>query len=681
MTVLRVYPVGGEIPRLSVERLPEAGAVYARDCDFSRSDVRVLPVSETYQVLQHGSRSFQVDQDGALHVFSDSSVSVVPSPVADELYDRFYCCSPESGLRVKSGVDGELFRVGVPEPVWSDESPFITVLNSFTDEHGNQIAVRQGVSLMGSVWWEDASGNRSDLMNTEVTELSVFTGDADDLGDIYSAEFVLKSADGEWPEVGNDLALCGALVGFDAGMHPLGALYSSSSMRAGTGDPAGMFGSDDVVGTVRFDTVTGADGVEHEVVVFGVTLNIVDARAYLVTLVNEWGEESAPSAAVSVSLAEDEDAQLRFVLDRLPLSDGFVPVTGLRVYRSAITSGSLGDYFYLADVALSEFEDGVYLYSDDVSESAAADDVAVLSTENYLPPPEGLLGIGVHPSGFVFGWKGAELWVSEPYLPYAWNPGNTLVLNADIVGAMVHAGAIFCATKAYPELVNGSDPAGLLPMRLSNPQAGVSAAAMTDAGNLVFASPDGLVQVAGGDARLMSDHFTRAVWRERYGDYLDQLSLVVYDGALYGIFRDIAGFVIRLDEGGACCQSSLFASDVQYHAEQDRLYLLGNDELQVVDQFRGLAELKSKPFRLLKPEHLSVLSVVGEGVIRAAVFADGREVFRGDDVLAGQGQVMCRLAGGFRATIWSVWFELVGDAVLTDCYLASSVRVLRYAKG
>lgn len=679
MAVLRINPVSGEVPRLSAERLPDQAAGFALDCDFSHSDIRVLPVAEPYQTFQVAPRSFHLDKDGGLHVFENSAVSVVSSPVADEQYNRFYCCSPELGLRVKSEVDGELLRPGVPVPVWVDDSPLITVLNPFTDESGNEIAVRSGVGLLASVWWEDSAGTRSSLLNVSVTELSVFTGDADDLGDIYSAEFVLQAPDDEWPVVDSDLTLCASLVGMGAldgqPVTVVGSLVSSGSLRADTDDPVRVFGSSDVTGSVRFDTVSDAAGVEHEVVVFSVTLSIVDARAYVVTLVNRWGEESAPSRAVSVSLSDDEDARLQFNWDNLRLEAGYADVKSLRIYRSAITSGSLTDYFYLAEIAVAA--SGLFLYTDDVSASDAADDVAVLSTEDYLPAPDGLQGVGVHPSGFLFGWKGAELWVSEPYLPYAWKPGNVLVLNADIVGAVVHSGAIFCATEAYPELVNGSDPTGLLPMRLGNPQAGVGAAAIADAGNLIFASPDGLVQVSGADARLMTDHFSRSVWKSRYGGYLDQLSLVVYDGALYGVFSDIDGFVIRLDEGGACCQSSLRAHQVQYHPALDQLFLLGADALNVVGVSKVSARVESKPFRLTKPEHLSVLSLVGTGRVRAHVFADGKPVLQVDDVLSGKQAALARVPGGFRGLVWVVQLELFGDAVVTDCYLSSSVRRLR----
>lgn len=677
MTVIRMNPVLGEVPRLNAERLPEQAAAFARDCDFAYSDIRALAVLDSYQVLQEAPHSFHLDENGEVHTFHDSAMSVIASPVADELYDRFYCCSPETGLRVKSGIDGELYRVGVPVPKWSEDKPFVTVLDSIGP-------VALGVTFLASVWWEDAAGTRSNVTLSTVRSLSAYTGKKEDFDHETAAEFVIVPVGGVWPDVAGDLTLCASLTGmqnFSVGIpRPIGSIISSSSIRVATGEPLKIFGTGDVTGTVRMETLTGASGVTREVVLFSVTVGIVDERAYLVTLVNQWGEESAPSRAVSVALSEEEDAQLVFNLDHLQLPDGYVGISTLRIYRSAITSGSLTDYFYLDEVPLSDFDEGTFLYTDDVSESDAADDVAILSTEDYLPAPDGLQGVGVHPSGFVFAWKGAELWVSEPYLPYAWKPGNTLVLNADIVGAKVHSGSVFCATKAYPELINGSDPSGLLPMRLSNPQAGVGAAAIADAGNLVFASPDGLVQVAGADAQLMSNHFTRAVWRERYGDYLGQLSLEVYDGALYGVFQDIDGFVIRLDESKALCRSSLRGKQVQYHPEQDRLYVLGDGELRVVGQKRGTAQCQTKPFRLLKPEHFSVLSITGYGVIGIAVFADGREVLRTDNALTGGDSALWRLPGGFRAAVYRVSFTLSDDAFLTDCYLASSVRRLRNAK-
>ncbi len=82
-----------------------------------------------------------------------------------------------------------------------------------------------------------------------------------------------------------------------------------------------------------------------------------------------------------------------------------------------------------------------------------------LSTDNYDAPPEDLQGLISIQNNILAGFRGNQVFFSEPNLPHAWPKRYALTFDANIIAIAPVSGYILVMTDRYPFRISGSDPA------------------------------------------------------------------------------------------------------------------------------------------------------------------------------------------------------------------------------
>lgn len=395
-----------------------------------------------------------------------------------------------------------------------------------------------------------------------------------------------------------------------------------------------------------------------------------ESRAYTYTYVNQYGEEGPPANPLLVDMTENQTVNLSYTV--LSDSSGYCPVTKIRIYRTS--TGSQGtDYLFVAEVAVDAVN---HNYSDTVKNAALGE---AISTRGYFPPPQTLKGIAALPNGSLVGFEGNTIWFSEAYLPYAWKPANTQVVQHLVVGLCVYDTGLYVTTQAYPVMISGYSPDGMSAQKIPAIQAGVSKGSIVNAGPFVaWASHDGIVTARGLNASLdlSFQFFTRDEWRTRYASKLSLMRLNVHDGHLIAWFTDgTPGFLIRLDENTPSFTKLTDNITCAFvHPEADALYLgYGNN----IYNFKGGSTRMSythwsKDFLLPKPDSLGAVQLIGGGTVTVTVYADGSQILSNTLSLTNTGMTVIRLPSGFKSRRWSLKIDGQTDSYVQQYAMVTS---------
>jgi hypothetical protein len=238
-------------------------------------------------------------------------------------------------------------------------------------------------------------------------------------------------------------------------------------------------------------------------------LNIDPTTSYVFTYVNDVDEESGPSlpseivtrpTGVSVAITTPTDTPTG--------TSSEYGIVSKRIYRAA--TGNTGTVFrFVAEIPLAQA-----IYDDVLTDAQLGE---VLETELFALPPDDLRGIIALPNGIMAGFRRNQLCLSARNHPHAWPVEYRLNTDTDIVGIANIDSTIVIGTESFPYLAGGNDPSAFSMTKLEVPQACVakrSFAYLTNIG-VVFASPDGLIAVAGtGQVRNLTETvFSRRQWQ------------------------------------------------------------------------------------------------------------------------------------------------------------------------
>lgn len=220
------------------------------------------------------------------------------------------------------------------------------------------------------------------------------------------------------------------------------------------------------------------------------------SASWVYTYVSDKGEEGPPSPPSSTETRFMSQAGAIQTANLSGMERGVTGPYGVtlkRIYRSA---GGIFRQVAELPVARETYADTTL----DVDLGLA------LESEGWDPPPEDLEGIIALSNGVVAGFAGRDVWFSEPYQPHAWPSDYVQVANADIVGLGAYGTTVVVGTKNRPHLVTGSHPADAVMVELELKQACVSKRSFSKIGGhgIVYASPDGLVQVGPGGSAIIS---------------------------------------------------------------------------------------------------------------------------------------------------------------------------------
>lgn len=224
-----------------------------------------------------------------------------------------------------------------------------------------------------------------------------------------------------------------------------------------------------------------------------------EERQYVFTYVSAWGEESPPSPpSTAVTWSPGESCELTSIA--APPS-GDYNIVAKRIYRTLE-----GEFLYVASI-----DDAATAYTDAVASSALGE---ALPSATWYPPPSTLKGLRMHPAGFLVGFYGKALAVSEPYLPHAWDANKQITVDETIVGIAVFGQNILVATEGTPYVVSGTDPGSLSVERIETGEKCLNKRGMADMGDyVVYPSPVGLVAIGLGVNKVLTEKmYTPEEW-------------------------------------------------------------------------------------------------------------------------------------------------------------------------
>lgn len=358
-----------------------------------------------------------------------------------------------------------------------------------------------------------------------------------------------------------------------------------------------------------------------------------DDVAYVYTFVTAFGEEGPPSPASNVLERTDTETVTIPMPSTEHPSGNYNFGTGAkkRIYRS--NTGSTNTTFqFVAEVS---FATTTY---DDSSESFALGEV--LPSGTWIGPPDDdtslypdgpLVGLIAVANGVFTGFTGKRLCLSEPFLPHAWPIDYRITLEEDIVAIGSVTNGIVALTDGAPYFVTGVDPSAMTAIKLDIAQACVNDRSVVDMGEyLLYAGPDGLVAVSGGEGEVVTNGLISAKqWNEDFNP--TTYRAFRYENT-YVAFWNGGGFVYDPRAGEAALSNLSYTGEVRggyMHPKDGELYIIVGNKIK---KYRGgtankTLKWKSKQYVTPKPVSMGWVSVHAQAYpVTVRVWADGTQI-------------------------------------------------------
>lgn len=683
MTALPQKQFTGEFPRLPAYDLPVGAAQSAINCDFTQGNLQgIKSRTPVAGISASGAKSIFIYDSLYYSYYTWSrDVDAVRSPIADDAYSRFYWCDGTNFYVSRGDVGGSggepsttnRYLVGVPQP--ASAMTFNAAGTNFTI-NGYRPTVH-------TIFCEGSDGARKNETAVGANTFVTDTLNACQITTNVSASCDALNANVDVPTT--------SITGYDESGNPITETTTTSQAPSVTYKMAVevrfLTETGYLSAVIRQDTNTNTypaemAGLTGSFAYSGNTLTVNlrtrsdyrEARAYTYTYVNQYGEEGPPANPLQIDIIEGQSVALAYTP---PGTHSYCPITRIRVYRTA-TGGTGTDYLFVGEAVINQ---GAPSFVDAIKGSALGE---TIQTRDFYPPPQNLRGIVGMPGGVLAGFSGNTVYLSQPYLPYAWKPTTTQALENRVIGLCPYENGLYVTTTAHPVLITGYSPETMSSQKIPAIQAGVSKGSFCNAGPFaVYASNDGLVTMRGVNASLdlSFKFFTREQWRSLYGSKLNHMRLNAHDGHLLGWFDDgTPGFLIKMDESSP---SFTKLTDVVYsalvHPLTDALYVGDGTSVFAFKTSSGRQAWThwSKDFILLKPENLGAVQLIGGGSVVLTVYADGTQVFQATLSLNETGSIIQRLPSGFMARRWSFKLEGSSNAFVNELVPVTSPAELK----
>lgn len=334
--------------------------------------------------------------------------------------------------------------------------------------------------------------------------------------------------------------------------------------------------------------------------------NITVTRSYVYTYVNIFDEEGAPSDPVTATGHLNGTWTITGYIN--PANAATRGLNRIRLYRTI--SGSTGTQFF----RVAEFVINTTTYTDSQTDTAVAQVGIVLQSTLWAEPLQ-MEGLVLMPNGFFAGWKGRDLYFSEPYRPWAWPAEYTLSVDHPIVDCGVVGQTLVVLTTVSPVYVTGVTPSAMSMTKLTQVEPCVSAnsVAATPEG-IYYASPNGLIiATPQGVASVTRNIIGREIWQRDYIPYIEDS--VFYDTQYIATGAAGAGFIF-----GALGNQPYITRLINFPTVTglwtdpytgEAHMMIGNDVYQWDSPFTvfEVSEWVSKEFQYQKPINLGALSV------------------------------------------------------------------------
>lgn len=514
MAVIAYNKFLGEIPLAKPHLLPPTNAQQATGCDFGNGALVPLRGGLLLaNMLSNPVRGIYTE-DGINFFTWTTRTFAFRSPVIDDTYNRVYFLQPGGAFSVTnrplnaprggSPVSTNVFKVGLPRP---------TVAPALTTVDRTTLRDYPNASISAEIWWEYGGKpySRQSISLNQVVAWKSYT-------------FVLPTAPEDVPEGASVVASIKIANGAST-------VASVITRETASGRSASLPGGFEVSLVKADSRLAGNYQLDF-------SWGVVETRAYTYTYTNTWSEESATAPPSLIDVTYMQDVKIGVTVTSFT---GYRPFSGYRVYR---TYGSGTSY---VETTVTGTAPDLYDSTGDTAGVGKS-----LESTNWTPPPATLQGIELMPNGWFAGFSANTLWMSEPYRPHAW-PYN-MTFPSTIRGIKAGSQSLVVTTLDGVYVVSGGFPSAAQQVKINLPQGGSSQVSMAAIdGGVCYASPDGLVIVAGASATLAMSQklFRRQEWQRDFGDALrvQDLYLAFHDGCLIGSSRSMGkGFSIRMDE-------------------------------------------------------------------------------------------------------------------------------------
>lgn len=330
-------------------------------------------------------------------------------------------------------------------------------------------------------------------------------------------------------------------------------------------------------------------------------------RAYLYTFISAYGEEGPPSLPTTATGTIGTWALSG--IDTTTPGGSAYNISKVRIYRT-ITGNTSTEYYWVADIGF-----GTSTYNDTASDAVVGLNFTIPSI-TWLPPPATLKGIVSHPGGFLVGFTGRDLYMSQPYQPHAYPLQYVQTCQTEIVGISIYNNVIVVTTTSNPYYAEGMSPLALTLQKVDSVDPCISRRSMaTTINGVYYASPQGIIKMDGANPPQLATQklFTREEWQNSFSPtqvYASSYGVqyVAFDttstGFIFSPAEQLAPLT-RLDRFSAvnAIQQDKYTGDV---------YLLSNNQVRLWDPPSSTPYTytwTSKEFSLPKPVSMGVVSL------------------------------------------------------------------------
>lgn len=232
-------------------------------------------------------------------------------------------------------------------------------------------------------------------------------------------------------------------------------------------------------------------------------------RSYVYTFVSAYGEEGPPSPPTTAT--GNAGTWALSDIQAAPTDASDYNITTVRIYRTVI-GNQAEDYFFVADISI-----GTTTYNDLETDATVALNSTLLSL-TWDPPPVDLQGIIAHPGGFLIGFRGRDLYMSEPYQPHAWPVQNIRTCETEIVAVSIYNNTIVVGTNSKPYYGDGMAPESVTLLKVNSIDPCISRRSMaTTVDGVYYSSPQGIIKSTGATTELITKQlFTREEWQNAF---------------------------------------------------------------------------------------------------------------------------------------------------------------------
>lgn len=275
-----------------------------------------------------------------------------------------------------------------------------------------------------------------------------------------------------------------------------------------------------------------------------------------------------------------------------------------RLYR---TTGTTGAWQLVNETGIAA---ATTTYSDTLTDALIAGDELI--SEGWVPPPVGLKGLCVHPSGSLLGFVGNLLCASEPYQPHAWPEAYQLASGYNGVGLAVFGATAVMATKGMPYVATGVEPASMTGEDVQGMYPCLSKRGVLSVGDaVIYPSLHGMVRVGVGGIDMFSEPwFSKKTWAALNPETM--ICATAY-GRVYVLYTNDDGLQTMLCFDGPVLTSvGVEASELYADVSSGELYITKADGISLWDDPLEVplqGAWRSKDFVFPKPINLGAAKI------------------------------------------------------------------------